>query len=99
MEAAMPMPAFAPALRELEEGARAREAGGGVLDAEVRRVLVEDVEDVEDAEDTEDAEDAEDVDDVEDVKDEAMLLVGEVEEPEVVELDAPCIVRDSGEGA
>ena len=28
-----------------------------------------------------------------------MLLVGEVEETDVVELDAPCRVRDSGGGA
>ena len=83
----MPMPAFAPALREVEEGACAREAGGRVLDAEVGRVLIENTED------------AEDMEDVEDVKDEAMLLVGEVEEPDAVELDAPCTVRDSGEGA
>lgn len=101
----MQMPSFALALRKLEEGAGGVEAGGGVLDSEGEKVLFEDVEDVEDAEDVEDVEDAEDVEGgedaegVEDVKDEAMLLVREVEETDGVELEAPCIFRDSGEGA
>ena len=126
MVAAMPLPALAPALRELEERGGVGEAGGGVLDAEGESLLIEDmndaedvgdakdvenaedmedVEDVEDAEDVEDIEDVEDAkdvgeaEDVEDVEDVVKLLVGEVEETDVVELDALCIPRDSGEGA
>lgn len=90
MEAAIPMPAFASVLRELEEGAGVEEAGGGVLGAEGGRVLIEDEDDMEDVEDAED---------VENVEDKVMLLVVEVEETDVVELDAPCCVKDSGEGA
>ena len=77
------MPAFAPAPRELE-GAAVGEAGGGVLDAEGDKLLVEDVEGVEG---------------VEDVEDEVVLLVEEVVEVDVAELDAPCCVRDCGGGA
>ena len=83
----MSMPAFAQALRGSEEGTGVKEEGGGVLDAERGMVLIEDVGEVEDAED------------VEDVKDELILLVGKVVETDVVEFDAPCRVRDSGEGA
>ena len=38
-------------------------------------------------------------DDLEYVEDEVILLGGEVEETDVVELDAICVVRDSGDGA
>ena len=89
-EAAMPTPAFAPVLRELEEGVGVGEAGGGVLDAEVERVLIEEVEEMEEVEDAEDMEDAED---------ETVLLVKEVEETDVVEPDAFSISRKLGEGA
>ena len=41
----------------------------------------------------------EDAEDVEDVEDKVMLLLLEVEETDVVELEAPCRVRESGEGA
>ena len=46
MEVAMPTPAFAPVLKELEEGPGVGEAGGGVLGAESGRVLIEDEEDM-----------------------------------------------------
>ena len=69
MEAAMPMPAFAPPLRELEEGAGVGEAGGGVLDTEGGRVRIEDVEDVKDAEDVENADDVENAENVENAED------------------------------
>ena len=89
-EAAMPMPDFAPALRELEEGAGVREEGGGARDAKEERLLIGDVGDAEDVEGPED---------VEDMEDEVMLVLEEVEETDVVGLDALCIVRDSGDGA
>ena len=104
-EAAMPMPAFAPVLRELDEGVGVGEAGGGVLDAEVERVLIEEVEDMEEVKDMEEVEEmeemeeVEDAEDMEDAEDETMLLVKEVEETDVVEPDAFSISRELGEGA
>ena len=90
--AATPIPAFAPALRELE-GAGVWEGDDGVVDAEGGMVLLEDVEDVEGVEDVEDGEDGEDA------EDETVLLVEEVAEADVVELDAACLVKDCGGGA
>ncbi len=88
-EAATPMPAFAPAVREWE----LEEAGAGVVDAEVGGVLGGVVEDAEDGED------GEDVEDIEDVEDEVVLLAGRVAEADVADVDVACLVKDCGGGA
>ncbi len=86
MEAATLITALPPALRALE-GAFVVVADDGGMDTGRVGELVEDV----------------DVDadtDAEGVEDDVMrLLVDEVAEDDVVELDAACIVKDSGEGA
>ena len=86
MEAATPIPALPPALREL---------GGacvGVVDDEGMDAggVGELVEDMEVDADT----DAEGVDDWV-----MLLLVDEIAEDNVVELDTACLVKDCGEGA
>ncbi len=96
-EAATPMPAFAPVLREWEfEGAGVGVVDAEVMDAEGEGVVVGGVEDAEDGEDVEDGEDAEDG---EDVEDEVVLLAGRVAEVDGPELDVACLVKDCGGGA
>lgn len=86
MEAARPIPALPPVLRELE-GACVGVADGVEMDAEGVGELVEDVAVNADA-------------DAEGVEDGVMLLlVDEVAEDDVVELGAACLVKDCGEGA
>ena len=89
MEAATPIPALPPALRELEGACVGVADGGGMDDGGVGE-LVEDVDVDADAEGEEDG---------------VMLLLvdefaeDEVAEDDVVELDTACLVKDCGEGA
>ena len=87
MEAATPTPALPPALRGLE-GACVVVADDGGMDAGRVGQMVEDVDVDTDA-------------DAEGVEDGVMLLllVDEVAEDDVMESDAACLAKDSGEGA
>ena len=86
MEAATPIPALPPALRALE-GACVVVADDGGMDAGRVGGLVDDVDVDKDA-------------DAEGIEDGVMLLlVDEVAEDDAIELDAACLVKDSGEGA
>lgn len=94
MEAATPIPALPPALRALK-GACVVVADDGGMDTGRVGELVEDVDvDVNMDADTDADTDAEGVEDGV-----MLLLVDEVAEDDVVELDAACLVKDSGEGA
>ena len=86
MEAETPIPALPPALRGLE-GACGVVADDGGMDAGRVGEMVEDVDVDTDA-------------DAEGVEDGVMLLlVDEIAEDDVMESDAACLAKDSGEGA
>ena len=111
MEAAIPIPALVPGLRALEEGAYVVALNDGGMDDGRVGKLVEDMDvgvgvdvDIEiDVDIDTDVGVGVDIDvneDAEGIEDDVMLLLmNEVAEDAVVELDTPCCVKDSGEGA
>ena len=91
MEAATPIPALRPVLRALEGACIVVVADDGGMDVGRVGELVEDVDVDTDADTDADAEDVEDG--------VMLLLVDEVAEDDVIEPDAVCPLKDSGEGA